>query len=251
MLASHHGYDRGALQMARDLAQRFGAPLFHATVSRLLVDLNRSPGHRRLHTKAVRNLPAAVRRGICASYYAPFRSAVEQRIAREISRGKCVVHISSHSFTPVMNGQVRTADVGLLYDPGRPGELALCKEWQSRLAACDAALRVRRNYPYTGKSDGFAAFLRKRHAAEDYVGIELEINQRFTQENRAPWLRLRRTLVDTLAEASVIAFGEGGRDARRRRWAPGSAERGGPTRGQRDGGVASSQSGGKSRASDT
>lgn len=252
MLESHHGYDRGALQMAKDLARRFDAPLFHSTVSRLLVDLNRSPGHSRLHTGTVRNLPAAIRREICATYYEPFRAAAEAAITREIRRGKRVVHISSHSFTPVMNGDVRTADVGLLYDPARPGEVALCKEWRSRLAARDAGLRVRRNYPYTGKSDGFAAFLRKRHPAQHYIGIELEINQRFTQASRGAWLQLRRTLVSSLAEASeVLVFGKGGRDARRRRWAPGSAERGGPTKFQRDGGAASSRSGGKSRASST
>ena len=38
-----------------------------------------------------------------------------------MSRGRRVIHISSHSFTPELNGKVRRADVGLLYDPGSPG----------------------------------------------------------------------------------------------------------------------------------
>ncbi|MCK9382563.1 MAG: hypothetical protein M0P95_16055 [Sulfuritalea sp.] len=32
---------------------------------------------------------------------------------------------------------------------------------------------MRRDYPYTGKSDGFTARLRRRFAAGDYIGIAL------------------------------------------------------------------------------
>ena len=48
LLDSHRGYDPGALIMARALATAFAAPLVTSTVSRLLVDLNRSVGHPRL-----------------------------------------------------------------------------------------------------------------------------------------------------------------------------------------------------------
>lgn len=200
-LESHHGYDRGALTMARDLARAFDAPLFYSTVSRLLVDLNRSPGHRRLHAEAVQRLPSATRREICATYYAPLRSAAEHAIGMAMRRGRAVIHVSSHSFTPILNGSVRNADVGLLYDPGRPGEAALCRAWQAELAEREPGLRVRRNYPYEGKSDGFAAFLRRRFSQRDYIVIELEINQRIVQVGGSAWRRLRRTLVASLAAA--------------------------------------------------
>ncbi len=200
-LESHRGYDRGALRMARDLAHRFDAALFYSTVSRMLVDLNRSPGHRRLHAPAVLALPAATRREICATYYAPFRAQAEQAIERAIARGQRVVHVSSHSFTPVLDGAVRTADVGLLYDPQRRGERVLCRRWQAELAARRPALRVRRNYPYTGKSDGFAAFLRRRYPAEHYVGIELEINQRIVRQGGRAWAQLREAILASLAAA--------------------------------------------------
>ena len=45
LLDSHRGYDPGALVMARALAAAFTAPLVTSTVSRLLIDLNRSTGH--------------------------------------------------------------------------------------------------------------------------------------------------------------------------------------------------------------
>src|SRR5580658_1669534 len=63
-LESHRGYDPGALVMGRALAAAFAAPLVVSTVSRLLVDLNRSVGHPRLHCEAVRKSPAEVRQQI-------------------------------------------------------------------------------------------------------------------------------------------------------------------------------------------
>ena len=54
--------------MARDLARAFGAPLFSSTISRLLVDLNRSIGHRALYSAATRNLSRAEHARILARY---------------------------------------------------------------------------------------------------------------------------------------------------------------------------------------
>jgi predicted N-formylglutamate amidohydrolase len=188
--------------MAQDLARRFEAPLFHAAVSRLLVDLNRSPWHSRLHgSEAIRRLPPNERQAICAAWYAPVRVAAEQCIAQAIARHGRVVHISSHSFTPVLAGTVRNADVGLLYDPARQGEARLCRDWQAALGRRAAGLRVRRNYPYTGKSDGFTAFLRRRFADAHYIGVELEINQAIVLKGGRAWAQLRAVLLDSLADA--------------------------------------------------
>src|SRR5208282_1599260 len=67
-LESHRGYDPGALVMGRALAAALAAPLVVSTVSRLLVDLNRSVGHPRLHCEAIRKAPAAVRQRILKHY---------------------------------------------------------------------------------------------------------------------------------------------------------------------------------------
>jgi len=44
---------------------------------------------------------------------------------------------------------------------------------------------VRFNYPYLGKADGFTTYLRKQFPA-NYMGIELEVNQAFSVENKMP-----------------------------------------------------------------
>ena len=46
VLATHRGYDIGALEVARDFGRRLGVTPFTATTTRLVVDLNRSPGNR-------------------------------------------------------------------------------------------------------------------------------------------------------------------------------------------------------------
>lgn len=205
LLQSHRGYDRGALLMARDLALDFDAPLVSSTISRLLVDLNRSLGHPRLFGAPIRNEPAPSRARIIERYYSPYRSRVEQLVNQSQALGLHVIHISSHSFTPELDGKRRSADVGLLYDPGRDGEAALCSHWKAALAAADPGLRVRRNYPYAGKGDGLTRHLRRRFPSEAYVGIELEINQAIVIAGGTRWTALRRTLSRTLRTAVLGA----------------------------------------------
>ena len=200
VLQSHRGFDAGALKMAETLAEAFGAPLVSATVSRLLVDLNRSTHNRTLHAEAVRRLPATQRQEILARFYQPYRRRAEQAIRQAIADNGAVIHLSSHSFTPELDGRLRKADIGLLYDPRRPGEVALCQHWKATLAAAAPQLAVRRNYPYAGKGDGLTAWLRRCLAPDVYIGVELEINQKHvTADGDCP--ALRPWIVESLREA--------------------------------------------------
>ena len=199
-LASHRGHDPGALAMARTLARALRAHLIATTISRLLVELNRSAHNPRVISDIMRRAPAHVREEILARYYRPYHAAVEADVAGAIARGARVLHLGSHSFTPVLRGEVRNADIGLLYDPARRGEAALCARWRAALNARGAG-RVRRNYPYAGRGDGLTTLLRRRFGPDDYVGIEIEINQRHPLRGGAAWMRLRRVIVAALRDA--------------------------------------------------
>jgi predicted N-formylglutamate amidohydrolase len=203
LLDSHRGWDAGALELGRELADAFGAPLHAATTTRLLVDLNRSIGHRTLFSEITLALPPERRQDILDRHYRPHRQAVEGEIARFIASGRQVIHVGSHSFTPALDGVPRHADVAWLYDPGRPGEATFARAWMRQLARLAPELRLRRNYPYRGRDDGLTRALRRRHPDRAYVGIELEINQRFVEQGGAPWARLKALLVDSLK--SVLA----------------------------------------------
>ncbi len=203
LLDSHRGFDPGALAMAEALAGALGAALVASTVSRLLVDLNRSLGHRHLFSSATRTAPAPLRAQIVAQHYRAASRHGRAARSHSVGRGLRVIHIASHSFTPVMDGTARTADVGLLYDPRRRSESALSARWKAGLATRDPALRVRRNYPYAGKDDGLTAHLRTRFDPDDYVGIELEINQRIVAAGYPHFPALRRALIETLRSATA------------------------------------------------
>ena len=211
VLASHRGWDPGALPLAAQMAQAFAAPLFAATTTRLVIDLNRSLGHRQLFSEFTRGLPRAEREAIVAAHYRPHRDRVEGDIAWRIAAGEAVTHIASHSFTPVLSGTVRQADVAWLYDPRREREAALAQRWMAcfALRAPHALqLRLRRNYPYQGRGDGLASLLRTRFGGAAYRGIELEVNQRFASAGGARWAALRGALVASLEEAMDGALGE-------------------------------------------
>lgn len=183
--------------MARDFARALGATLLHTTVSRLLVELNRSVGHREGFSSRV---PAELHAELLRRYYQPYRRNLEAHVAAAVRRGKRVVHLSCHSFTPRLAGVQRLADVGLLYDPRRRGERELCIAWQ-KLLARDRKLVARRNYPYRGWGDGLTTYLRTRFPDRQYTGVELEVNQKFPRAGGARWRRVRQTLVATFAAA--------------------------------------------------
>jgi predicted N-formylglutamate amidohydrolase len=187
--------------MAKALARAFRAPLVASTVSRLLIDLNRSIGHPQLYSTATRGAPAKVRSKIVDRHYSPYRQQVELLVRDSVSCGRRVIHISSHSFTPELDGKVRRADVGLLYHPGRPGEVELCARWKAALAALAPQLRVRRNYPYEGKADGLTKRLRLCFPPRVYVGIELELNQGIVRAPSRRWAALRGVVIEALRTA--------------------------------------------------
>lgn len=199
-LVDHHGYDAGSLALARSLARHLEAPLFTGSWTRLLVDLNRSPGHRRLFSDFTRPLPRAERERIISAYYRPYRAAVEAALAEALRQHRQVLHVSVHSFTPLLDGVTRNADIGLLYDPARPAERALAGAWQRALQA-RLALRVRCNYPYRGTADGFTTALRRRFPDPAYAGIEFELNQGL--------LPLPRGYGANIADALAEAMGQG------------------------------------------
>ncbi len=175
VLRSHRGWDGGAALAARQLAATLRAPLQLQTVSRLVVDCNRSPHHPALFSPWSRALSAAQRARVLQQIYLPHRQAVYGQVAATTAP---VLHLAIHSFVPVLHGRRRSADVGLLFDPRRPREAHFAAALQQRLRAALPQLQVRRNSPYRGTADGLPTALRQVFDDRHYAGLEIEINQR-------------------------------------------------------------------------
>jgi len=200
LLASHGGFDRGARALARALAAELGAPLVLGGVTRLVVDLNRSPRNPAVFSRATRGLPSGERRALLTTLHAPYWEAVDALVGAAIERRGAVVHLAAHSFTPVLGGARRDFDVGLLFDPARAHEVAFVRSWLAALSVEAPWLRVRMNAPYRGTSDGLTTALRRRHRAGRYAGIEVEVNQAIVRKP-ATWRRVRRVLAGTAGTA--------------------------------------------------
>lgn len=186
LLALHIAWDPGALRIAQRLARMFDAPLHAGEYSRLVVDLNRTVGNSVLvrrrsdghHIPFNRGITAAEIQRRVARYYRPYRDAVSRGVAGIIARrGRCV-HLCIHTYTPALAGKVRGNDIGLLYDPRRRPEAPLVHELRRALAE-RTGLVVWLNRPYSGSADGILPRIREVHAADAYVAIELEVNQKF------------------------------------------------------------------------
>jgi predicted N-formylglutamate amidohydrolase len=178
ILATHRAYDRGSLELARRMARFAGAKLFAGRVTRLLVDLNTSPGHRGLFSSSARTLPPGEQERLLQRYYHPYREAVAGEIERTLAAGQSVLHLAVHTFAPVLRGRRRAADIGLLYDPRRMPERLFCRRWRAAVLDAMPSLQIRMNYPYRGTADGLTSALRRRFPPAAYMGVELEANQR-------------------------------------------------------------------------
>lgn len=184
VLKTHRGWDPGALYWAKSLAEAVEVNCFHAGFSRLLIEANRSVGNAQLFSIYSEGLTKDIKKYLINQYYKPYRRSVEEEIDRKIRAGNTVVHISMHSFTPVLDGEVRQVDIGLLFDDDRSYEWDFCRRWKDGLNTSLPNFNVRFNEPYLGKDDGFCTSLRTKYPNDKYLGIELEVNQKFVDSGK-------------------------------------------------------------------
>ena len=185
VLTSHRGYDIGAYNIFSILVKRL-KPDFHCSsrFSRLVVDMNRSSTSKSFYSEYTAGLPSMVKAHML-TLWEKYREKIESFVAgiipakeRKLDKGVLkVVHLGIHSFTPVLNRVERDADVGILYDPSRPAEAKIAATLIKSIHERAPWLKIRKNYPYLGKSDGLTTTLRQKFGPA-YAGIEIEINQR-------------------------------------------------------------------------
>ncbi|CDF78321.1 N-formylglutamate amidohydrolase [Formosa agariphila KMM 3901] len=194
-LQTHRGFDIGALDVFKYLKPLASFSNFSET-SRLLIELNRSLHHKDLFSEYTKTASNETKQRLISGYYLIYRNAVEGYIKKQIDKGETVLHLSVHSFTPILNGIERQTDIGLLYDSAKSEEKAICKQFSTELLRLNPKLKVRYNYPYLGTADGFTTYLRK-HFPDNYLGIEIEINQKFASKNAMPPV-LKHQIYDAL-----------------------------------------------------
>ncbi|HEY8384089.1 MAG TPA: N-formylglutamate amidohydrolase [Microvirga sp.] len=151
-LQSHIAWDPGALGVAQGLARLLDAPLIHATVSRLVLDLNREPSAEDSITTLSERTAVPGNEGLgpderarrVRDVYDAFHKAVDAFVATRPPAMPLKAVISVHSFTPVYRDVARPWHVGLIHEADRRMALSV----EAGLKA-DPALVVGMNEPYS------------------------------------------------------------------------------------------------------
>ncbi len=173
----HIAFDIGAAEVTRRLAQALDAPAVLAGYSRLVIDLNRPPGHPESIPEVSdatdipgnRGLSEAARRQRVALLFEPYHDAIHESIAALWQRLAAPPLFSIHSFTPRYGKSDRPWDVGVLWnrDP------RLAQPLMEKLAR--RGLRVGDNLPYSGRQLAYTIDL--HGAAAGLANCVVEINQ--------------------------------------------------------------------------
>ncbi len=177
VLKTHRGYDIGAIDYANVIAHELHAPLLSGEWSRLLIELNRSLHSNSLFSEYTKELSEQEKKYLIENYYTPYRTKVLHWIQSTLKNPKnLVVHLSCHTFTPVLDDIPRKTAIGILYDPLRKGEKHVSHALIQALREMPHAITpIHANRPYRGTSDGHTTFLRTVFPETVYLGIEVEI----------------------------------------------------------------------------
>jgi predicted N-formylglutamate amidohydrolase len=207
-LMRHIGWDIGAAEVARLLAEAIGAAAVLSGYSRLVADCNRRiddpscmpeesdgtkvPGNRGLSPEA-----RAVR---AAEIHEPYHAVIAERLAQFAARGIAPAIVSVHSFTPIMNGAKRPWHVGVLWgeDP------RIAQPLIAHLGA-DPALVIGDNEPYSAREPiGLSMVRHAVPAGLPHVLLEIRQDLIDTRDGAQLWAaRLADALRPILAEATL------------------------------------------------
>ncbi|MDH4125795.1 MAG: N-formylglutamate amidohydrolase [Gammaproteobacteria bacterium] len=187
----HLAVDIGAGPLTECLSDSLGVTAVVAQYSRLVVDLNRDlldpgaflefgdgivvPGNRNLH-RADKDARAD-------AIYWPYHHAIDAQVERLRSIGPPPAFIAVHSFTPVLNGETRPWQVGVLWDKDPRMAEILIEGFRA------AGLVTGDNEPYSGKApQDYTIDTHAEAGGLPHVGIEV-----------------RQDLIDSVAGVETIA----------------------------------------------
>ncbi|MCG7392143.1 N-formylglutamate amidohydrolase [Microvirga sp. ACRRW] len=190
-LESHIAWDPGALGVAQGLSRLLDAPLVHATVSRLVYDLNRDPSapdsiwtlSERTVIPGNQDLDLAERAFRVREVYDAFHGAVDRFVEPRVQSGQTRSIVTIHSFTPVYRDVPRPWHIGLIHD----ADARFAQSVEAGLRK-DPALNVGMNEPYSPADRVFHTL--QRHAERRGLSplmIEIRNDLIRTQDGQASW----------------------------------------------------------------
>jgi predicted N-formylglutamate amidohydrolase len=190
-LESHIAWDPGALGVAQVLSRLLDAPLIHASVSRLVLDLNRDPSapdsiwtlSERTAIPGNLDLAAEERAWRVREVYEAFHDAVDDFANVRKATGQLAAVVSIHSFTPIYRDVPRPWQIGLIFNEDE----RFARSVEAGLKA-DSSLNVGMNEPYSPADRVFHTL--ERHAERRGLAplmIEIRNDLIRTEDGQAAW----------------------------------------------------------------
>jgi len=172
----HLAIDIGAGALTESIAEKIGVTAVLCQYSRLIIDCNRQlmdPGAFLEFGDGVvisgnRNLHAPQKKQRERDIYWPYHGAIDAQIQRLHGSEIAPVFVAIHSFTPVLNGEARVFEMGVLWDADRVTAEIFINDFRQ------AGYLVGDNEPYSGKA--LEDFTIDHHAEAigiPHVGIEI------------------------------------------------------------------------------
>lgn len=199
----HLAIDIGAGPLTESLAESLGVTAVVQNYSRLIVDCNRQlmdpsafleygdgilvPGNRNLHQQD-KDLRAS-------ALYWPYHCAIDEQVQRLRKAGPAPAFIAIHSFTPVLNGESRAWQIGVLWDKDKRVKQMFLEGFR------DAGYYVGDNEPYSGKAP--QDFTIDHHAEEiglPHVGLEIRQDLIDDEEGVAQIAGVMRKIISSIPE---------------------------------------------------
>lgn len=204
-LERHIGWDIGALELARELANILDASLVWQNYSRLVIDCNRpveSPESIVLKSEdtlvpgnqMITVAEAELRR---AEIFEPYHARIRQELDEREARGQRSILIFVHTFTPVFRGVSRPWHAGVLYLTDSRLAAPLLARFQE-----EGGFHVGDNEPYAASA--LTDYSLTEHAERrEHPYVELEVRQDLVT-NEADQKKWAKLLARLLLESSAF-----------------------------------------------
>lgn len=204
-LERHIGWDIGAADVSRRLAEALAAPAVLSGFSRLLIDPNRGADDPTLVMKLSDGAVIPGNRDVDAdeterrrsNYWQPYQDAITRTIDRVMAAGDAPMLVSIHSFTPVWRGHPRPWHAGILWDKDPRLAHALLAGLRQ-----EPGLVVGDNEPYTGRLKGDTMYRHGTQRGLPHAIVEIRQDLIDTHAGAQEWAARLARIVRHIAEMS-------------------------------------------------
>lgn len=199
LMSDHIAVDIGTDPLTRRLSRALAAPAIIATVSRLVVDLNRDPGEMGAIPASSDghmipgnwNLAQEERDLRLAAIHAPYHDMISQQIAAQ----RPALIVSIHSFTPRLAtrpDEQRPWPIGILCNQDdRAARIGL-------VALAARGLHVGDNQPYSGRDLNYTMNRHAEAAHIPYLGIEVRNDGLLDKAGITRWTHILADCIATV-----------------------------------------------------